>query len=192
MNSFGSTDGTAAFVRAHWYHASMVVHEIALMGKPADTCLDLHHIRLMHACLDAIVAWFNAIYTLPANEFINFSTLFSSQLRHCIGMLFYLTTVDDPGWDKAAVRSRLNVLDVLDTMRSNMFLSAQHAGWHCDDGDDQFGRVHDMMGRLRELWGAKLAQMDAANADPLLDFDPILMQNIEADWFGMQWITGST
>jgi len=169
----------------------MIVHEVALMGKTADTVLDLHHIRLLQACLDAIVAWFTALFSLSPGEFINFSTLFTSQLRHCIGMLFYLTTLDDPSWDKAAVRNRLNVLDVLDTMRSNLYLSAEIAGWQNDDGDDQFGRVHAMTGSLRDFWGARITQMDAANADPLLDFDPALLQNIEADWFGMQWITGS-
>lgn len=168
----------------------MVVHEIALMGRPVNASLTLHQIRLLQACLDAIAAWFSIIFGLPPSEFIKYSTLITSQLRHCVGMLFYLATLDDPGWDKAAVRSRLDVLTVLDTMRSNLLLSAEVAGWQNDDGDNMFARVHEMMGKLRDHWDAKLAQMDAANADTLLDFDPALMQNIEADWFGMQWITG--
>lgn len=161
------------------------------MNRSTNVPLTLDQIRLLHACLNAIVAWFDVFSAGQPGQYIDFSTLLTSQLRHCIGMLFYLTTLDDPGWDKASVRSRLDVLKVVDSARSNLWTSAEAAGWQSDDGCNAFHRVHDLMGHLRDIWAAKLAQMDAADADALFNFDPNLLQNVDADWFGMNWVTGA-
>ena len=127
-----------AIVRAHWHHASMVVHELAVVGRSPDVPLSLGNIYNLQACLDSIVAWFNVLFSMPARDIIFFSTIFSSQLRHCVGMLFYLTTLDDPGWDRKAVRARIDVLATVDRMRDDIRLSAEIAGWRADDGVDVF------------------------------------------------------
>ena len=77
---------------------------------------DFHRHQLLESCLDMISAWFDRFFKMPPSRYIGITFGFFCQMAHSLMTLFHLSMRDDPAWDRAAVRAKLDVFDICDRL----------------------------------------------------------------------------
>jgi hypothetical protein len=99
-------------------HATeVVVQETVLRGPRAPELSeepDFQRLERLQSLLTSIERWFHLFFDQPLSDWAG--TTFESlvQYSHFIVILLRLTMLKEPGWDGAAVRNRLDVLDMLE------------------------------------------------------------------------------
>ncbi|KAK9334285.1 hypothetical protein V1521DRAFT_486542 [Lipomyces starkeyi] len=105
--------------------------EISKEPSPFNTP-DFQRIERLQACLSSIRSWSDTLFKLSLSEYFAFSFLTFSQLFHTTILLFRLSTLDDPSWDKAAARKVIDPLLVIDQFADSMAKVAETLGLEND------------------------------------------------------------
>lgn len=103
--------------------------------------------------VNAIKSWFEAFFSLSSPACRSLSFLFWAQLARCLVTLIRLSVLEDPSWDRFAVRNTVDLGFVLDSMAQKL---------SCTEGDlqvedDLFAQFPRMACILRAMFGPKMA-----------------------------------
>lgn len=77
------------------------------------------------------------------------SFLFWAQFARCVVILYKLSTLDDPAWDRGAVCNTVDLLKLLDQMMDNLELASSEAG---EQADDDLLKQITLRGRMSRAW----------------------------------------
>jgi hypothetical protein len=123
-----------------YLYGTEVVIKGALLNrsKPRDQTAHsgLQRLKDLDSILTAVERWFGAFQAVPLAESIGATLSIYTQFSHCIVLLFKLTTLVEPGWDREEVKKRVNLLEILehlvqrieDTRRLLKFVDAVGTG----------------------------------------------------------------
>ncbi|KAI1098443.1 putative C6 transcription factor [Jackrogersella minutella] len=111
--------------------------------------------------VNAIKSWFDIFFTLSPSAFRGLSFPFWAQLARCTVILYRLSTLEDPAWDRKAVRDVVDLSLVLDQIAKNMEQASREAGEQSND--DVLMQVSRLLGRFRALVGAKMIPAEAGS-----------------------------
>lgn len=105
------------------YATDIIIHETILHKphSPSQQSLpDLQRLALLDSLLIAIERWFDVFLAVPNSQWIGTPFGSFSQYGHCAILLFKLTTLDEPGWDKEDVKRRADLLEILERLASRL------------------------------------------------------------------------
>ncbi|PYH93827.1 hypothetical protein BO71DRAFT_380628 [Aspergillus ellipticus CBS 707.79] len=80
----------------------------------------LEKLEHLYTCLQVVKAALDNFFKIPIAKYHGVSFPFFMQFARYIITLYQLSTLNDPSWDTAIVRSTIDILQVLDQLVSNM------------------------------------------------------------------------
>ncbi|KAI0160957.1 putative C6 transcription factor [Hypoxylon sp. FL1284] len=152
--------------------------------------------------VNAIKSWFEIFFTFSPQTTAGHSFLLRAQLARCIVILFRLSTLDDPSWDRQAVRNTVDFCLVLDRLCGKLDVASQEIGEQ--SGEDIYAQFSKLMRSFRGWAATKIAPEEppaaaaAAAADPswsyagttpnvgygMMDGNPLMMMDFGHEkWF---------
>ncbi|KAK1993065.1 hypothetical protein LX36DRAFT_268945 [Colletotrichum falcatum] len=136
------------------------IQEVALsahMGAPAHLP-DVARLDILYACLHAVKAWFDHFFTLDPASYFHMAFLAFAQLTHCVVALYRLSVLEDPVWDRAGVRSTVDLIATLDEIARRFTLVCGDAGLRDDTGEGtSFDKAVKTIRGLKNTWEVALA-----------------------------------
>ncbi|KAK4555207.1 hypothetical protein LTR86_007503 [Recurvomyces mirabilis] len=197
--------------------ALLVLAELALAGDPTVTTTtsgpNLQRLRYLELALQSIKTWMKFYYTLPSAFMRHISMTTMLQFRFCAGMLFVLTTLNEPAWlSREEVRAEVDILGVMD--HAARMYSEVAAAVGLDNGPtdvkglDLFTLASGRSAKLRAAWAAQLElpaervqavqmcsdELDAAPALPapeVGEFSEVYAGMEELNWKEVDWFIDS-
>ncbi|KAK2038051.1 hypothetical protein LZ31DRAFT_559916 [Colletotrichum somersetense] len=154
---------------AQLHCAELAIQEVALashtsVSTPAHLS-DVARLDILYACLHGVKAWFDHFFTLQPATYFYFSFLSFAQLSHCVVALYRLSILEDPVWDRAGVRSTIDLIATLDEVANRFVLVCDGAGLRDDTGEGTtFDKAVKTIRGLKSTWEAALAPF--AKMDP--------------------------
>lgn len=153
---------TANFLRIRCRFIDLILADMEGKSEPSPLApgSDLTALRKfdsMWQSLAAVKECFNALLSVQPEDWIGFPLVASVQISHCMGILFSLSTLDDPAWDCQMVRSTCDLAAILSTIECITAQASVAAGETADDG--LFFAMSGNMRKFREAFLLKLSQM---------------------------------
>jgi len=112
---------TTAIVLAHIHTAEILIHHMGLAQiTKASTGLGFQRIKSLNSCLQALKAWFDSFLNIPSSSYIGLPFSIVSQTVRCLGLLYHLSALDEPGWSREDVQATANVIDITTRVANNM------------------------------------------------------------------------
>ncbi|OKL55400.1 hypothetical protein UA08_09293 [Talaromyces atroroseus] len=158
--------------------------------------------------VENIKSWLDNFYNIPPSELAGFPFHFWSQMIRCITFLKYLSVLEDPSWDRQAVRKTVDLISTMECMTGKLDSSGEGPG--LDGEDNVFKLLSKLLNRCRvwadtrwnntppETGSQQSAYSDAHSQDSYIpDLDQmawIQSMNLESDqWFEdvLGWPTAS-
>jgi len=143
-------------------YAELAICEVAI-AKPKTVVTgamsDMQRYEAMEACLGAVSEWFDRHFSIPSYVYIGMTFSYWWGMSHCLLTLYRLTILDDPGWDRRAVRDRMDLLAILDRLKAGFDEVAvqrrRDAGQTVDE--DTFQKFSKMSSSMKHNWAPELA-----------------------------------
>ncbi|WQF80723.1 Putative zn(2)Cys(6) fungal-type DNA-binding domain-containing protein [Colletotrichum destructivum] len=154
---------------AQLHCTELAIQETALSTK-TGACVpanlpDVARLDIFYACLHAVKAWFDHFFTLPPAAYFSIPFLCFAQLSHCTVALYRLSVLEDPVWDRASVRSTIDLIATLDEVGDRFGRVCAEVGLDVDVEDgNAFTKAVKTIKGLRSTWEAAMAPL--AKADP--------------------------
>ena len=148
-------------ILAHLWSTELTINEIALAQLPiAADHSSFKRIEALCACLKSIKSWFELVFNIPLTDYIKFPFSIFSQLVHCLFVLFRLSTLDDPAWDKHGVKDTADLLAIVDQLIINLDQAATKFDTNDNPEGDLFSRSAKKYRSIRLEWETKLGPED--------------------------------
>ncbi|KAK1714396.1 hypothetical protein BDP67DRAFT_618253 [Colletotrichum lupini] len=126
---------------------------------------DVARLDIYYACLHAVKAWFDHFLTLPPAAYYTTPFLTFSQLSHCIIALYRLSVLEDPVWDRASVRSTIDLIATLDEIGDRFMRVCSEAGLNVDvEEGNAFAKAVKTIKGLKGTWEASMAPLAKVDA----------------------------
>ena len=155
------SDTLADVILAHLWSTELTINEIALVQLPiAADHSSFKRIEALYTCLKSIKSWFELFFNIPLTNYIKFPFSIFSQLVHCLYILFRLSTLDDPAWDKHGVKDTADLLPIMDQLVINLEQAAAKFDTHDNPEEDLFSRAAKKYRTIRLEWETKLRPED--------------------------------
>ncbi|KAK2059580.1 hypothetical protein LY76DRAFT_511846 [Colletotrichum caudatum] len=154
---------------AQLHSTELTIQEVALashtgVSAPAQLS-DVARLDILYACLHGVKAWFDHFFTLQPAAYVYLSFLCFAQMSHCVVSLYRLSILEDPVWDRASVRSTVDLIATLDEVANRFVLVCDGAGLRDDTGEGtMFDKAVKTIRGLKSTWEAALAPF--AKTDP--------------------------
>ncbi|PWY79250.1 hypothetical protein BO70DRAFT_353574 [Aspergillus heteromorphus CBS 117.55] len=143
----------------HLHDVEMSLYEVALAKPPADEEMSSQRLDHLYACLHVVKRFFDLFFTISPAEYTSLALPYITQLSHCLVTLFRLSTLDYPGWDKAAVKDTADILAIAEQIATRMGQVADAVGMHRDGPyGDPFSKLGMMIQKLRSEWAVRLPE----------------------------------
>lgn len=113
---------------------------------------DLARIAALERCVESVAAFWSFFQTITTGSFAALPFAYFAHFTLCIVLLYGLSVVEEPHWDRAGVRDRLQVLDMLDGFIAKLGDARRMIPSAGPDSYDVFSRAATMLGSVRELW----------------------------------------
>lgn len=143
---------------SHLLSAEVQIHVVGLFSN--QPMPDERRIDGMYQCLQSIRCWYDAFFERPIHEIpaLPFSIYISLSVMQV--MLYRLTVLEHPMWDKSVVRGTADVLEILDRT-IDMFQQLPNIYPLSDDTDGSNLYVHGArhLKTLRATWAPSLANI---------------------------------
>ena len=144
----------------------------------------------LHA-LYTIKAWLDKFFNIPQSAYPDVTFSMFSQFIHCIVSLFRLSTIDDPNWDRDAVKQTVDLVQVIERFAANVEKVRDARNLVIDnDEEDMFTKSTVLMRRLAAAWSAEIAavgvRQNPEQAVPEIELPPELM---DLDMLDGEWLT---
>lgn len=142
--------------------------------------------------------WYDALFSIQVREINGVTTSMMMQMRLALGLLYVLSTIDEPGWRKDDVAGIVNLYPILDRLANILSqvpaaVSEQDDINSCDYEDHWWIHVSATVRTLRTIWagqdelGNRVAPEltsvppgDAGTINPML--------GMEYDLPGLDWL----
>ncbi|KAI0123609.1 hypothetical protein BJ170DRAFT_639781 [Xylariales sp. AK1849] len=128
------------------------------LSNPMFKIMDIPRLELLHSCLEAVKLSISVYLSFTPAEYPSFPFAVLCHLAHSIQMLYRLSMLDEPDWDRAAVRRSADIVAVLHEAGDKLGQVGAAAHIVHDGGLDIFTRGEQTMRTTAALWGASLAQ----------------------------------
>ncbi|KAF4212986.1 hypothetical protein CNMCM8980_009576 [Aspergillus fumigatiaffinis] len=142
----------------HLYQAEVAVYESAL-SRSATRVEDVDVTRISHlyACLSATKNWLELLLTVGPEEYVFLPVTIIFQVSHCLSTLFYLSTLDYPGWDKEAVTRTADLQSISQEVIDRLDSVAEAAGIQNEGTDgDSWSKAARILPILKASWASRL------------------------------------
>ncbi|KAL2022475.1 hypothetical protein VTK56DRAFT_5304 [Thermocarpiscus australiensis] len=171
-------------ILSHISYTELAIHEATLARPKAPvsgTTSDLQRYEAMEGCLSAARDWFDRHFAIPNHMYARVPLNYWCTMAHCLWSIYRLSSLDDPGWDRRAVRSKIDWLAVCDKLvaRCTEVVAQRQleSGPSPMEEEDGFAKLSKALQSVRERWAAEQAAADGSPggpgstsaAEPLLD-----------------------
>lgn len=132
-------------------------------GAPAPSTLDFSRVAALERCVEAVAAFWSFFRQITSGSYAALPFAFFAHFTHCVVLLYGLSVIDEPNWDRAAVRDRLHVLDMLDGFIAKLRDAPRVGPGTSITGSeayDVFNRAATMLSSVRELWAMDMGRPD--------------------------------
>ncbi|KAI1412495.1 putative C6 transcription factor [Hypoxylon sp. FL1857] len=143
---------------AHTANSDMPLLTIPGAGG-SDSASGFERLECLWRSANAIKSWLDIFFALPASYFRGLSFPFWAQLARCLVILYRLSTLEDPAWDRKAVRSMVDLPPTLDSIAEKLKLASREVGEQ--SSDDVFAQTSRLMRRFGALVSSKITPEDA-------------------------------
>ncbi|KAL1881220.1 hypothetical protein Daus18300_001071 [Diaporthe australafricana] len=148
---------------ACFHYIELSIYETALTSssewpllKPDMTSLsDLDGVEGLWRSLTAAKSWFDVTFTLSPAAVVGQAFIFWAQAVRCTITLYRLSTLNDPAWDRQAVRNTADVVSILERFAGFMHQVQGEAGE--ESQDDFFHDLCRILQNMRAWVGAELS-----------------------------------
>jgi len=197
------SDFAAAAVRLHLHAAEVSITEAALFGDPTIVRhSSVHRTQYLYACTQAVKQWYEVFFNIPVRDMNGVTTSTMMQMRHAIGLLYILSTIDEPGWRKEDVSDIVNLYPILDRLANALSqvpaaASEQHDLDSSDYADHWWTHVASTIRTMRTIWAGQdelgnsampeLVSAAVGNAGTSNAVD-----GTELDFSGLDWLMDPT
>lgn len=189
------SDPSLEVVLLHLHSTELAINQIVLYRTPIMTNdPGSEHLDCLYTCIDNIKAWFDVFFSIPPISYIGFPFSIFSQLMRCLVILYRLSTLDDPAWDKRGARKTADPLPILDQVISKIEQVTTAAGLDNTGSveGDVFVRSARMLRNMRPRWEEKLGpEPDMTSALPISQNinDMTLLEPFQLDFVDNEWLT---
>ncbi|CAK7265198.1 hypothetical protein SEPCBS57363_001458 [Sporothrix epigloea] len=83
-------------------------------GGFIPSAVDYSRVAALEQCVEAVAQFWSFFQKITSGSYAALPFAFFAHFTHCVVLLYGLSVVDEPNWDRASVRDRLHVLDMLD------------------------------------------------------------------------------
>ncbi|GKT52447.1 uncharacterized protein ColSpa_12628 [Colletotrichum spaethianum] len=155
---------------AQLHCTELSIQEVALASKngayvPANLP-DIARLDILYGCLHAVKAWFDHFFTLPPASYFSIAFLTFAQLSYCTVALYRLSVLEDPVWDRASVRSTIDLIATLDEIGNRFMRVCGEADLNQDvEEGNAFSKAVKTIKGLKSTWEVALMPFAKA-ADP--------------------------
>jgi len=177
------------------HETELILSESALCKPPpsAPTLAGFDRLGNLDRCVRAIASFFDFFFQIPCHEYRGLTLACFTYLAHNLVSLYALSVLDEPAWDRGAVRRTADVLAIMDRLIENMLDASQSAGLAADC--DVLPKAAKIMQALREKWGGEmdstgrrdmeemLAPSQSASAADAFSHDLVAMGMSDEAWF---------
>ena len=142
-------------------YTELIINEVALYKDPGlANNPDFQRHQLLESCLDLISAWFDRFFKIPPSRYVGITFSFFCQMAHSLMMLFHLSMRDDPAWDRAAVRAKLNVFEMCDRLCVGFEEVSKCRRHGLNPDEDIFVKCSRITRLMKDWWHAELSAAD--------------------------------
>ncbi|KAI1660916.1 hypothetical protein F4813DRAFT_400089 [Daldinia decipiens] len=149
------------------YHFTELLINETEISKPATPWNgpDLRRFEIYQRCLVSIKAYLDAFFSTPIVLLGNMSFASYPRLVTVMKGLHTITTLQDPSWDRAAVRRTVDLIPTCDKIIGLFeYLKAASALVSLDGGEDEsYNWVLGVFRKLREVWRHDLESIDTVS-----------------------------
>lgn len=173
------------------------------MFQPASASrfklFDYRRREYLQACLEAAKGFMECFLTIDPTEYRGLTFWIMIEYVHSAQLIYRLSLLDDPGWDRAMVRQTANIVYYLEQTASR-FQQAHELEQYGANAADQtlFSKAYDSLKTTIPVWNASLEQVGAVaniqsggGTSVAGEFvDPILMELNDDMWLQdmfMEW-----
>lgn len=184
-------------VQLQLHAAEIAINEIALYGDPTATVRqpNIHRTRHLYGCTQAIKEWCDVFLAIPVPDINGVTTSILMQMRHVMGLLYVLTTIDEPGWTKADASAIIDLCAMLDRL-ANTFSQVPAAIDFQGDidtvnhEDHWWSHVASTVRTLSSIWAGQELRGDIApGASSAANIgDTINLEGMDFDMSGLDWL----
>ncbi|KAI1774980.1 putative C6 transcription factor [Hypoxylon cercidicola] len=199
---------------AHMHYIELCINEtlhtansneplLATPGSSSSTNLTgFERLECLWRSVNAIKSWLDIFFSLPPLTLSGLSFLLRAQLARCLVVLYRLSTLEDPSWDRQAVRSTADLLLVLDQVAGKLDIASREIGEQ--SSDEIFAQFSRIMRTFRAWAVTKIAPEESA-AEPawsyaeatpnvgygMMDNNPMMMMDIGSERWFEEFLAGS-
>ncbi|KAI1379514.1 hypothetical protein F4677DRAFT_334964 [Hypoxylon crocopeplum] len=149
------------------YNFTELIINEAAMSKPTTPWNepDLRRFEIYQGCLVSIKAFLDTFFATPIALLGSMPFTSFPQLVRVVRCLHRITTIQDPAWDRAAVRRSVDLIPTCDRIIGMFeYLKAASALVSPDGGEDESQNWGlGVFRKMRAAWHNEMANMDAAN-----------------------------
>ncbi|KIH87554.1 hypothetical protein SPBR_04655 [Sporothrix brasiliensis 5110] len=125
--------------------------------------VNVARVAALERCVESVAAFWSFFRQITSGSYAALPFAFFAHFTHCVVLLYGLSVMDEPNWDRAAVRDRLHVLDMLDGFIAKL-RDAPRVGPSSTvtgmESYDVFNRAATMLTSVRELWASDMGRPD--------------------------------
>lgn len=150
----------------HYHFTELLIFESSI-GKPEQNANapDLRRFEIYHGQLNSVKAWLNTFFTTDLRFYGDIAFFTYSELVLIMVCLHKLTILDDPAWDRSAVRKTIDLVQTLDKLISTFEqLRAAATLWSPRLGEDEaFTWAIGVFQSMKATWKDEVAGLDGLN-----------------------------
>ena len=152
---------------SHISYTELAIHEIAIAKPKAafhGIMSDMQRYEALEACLSAVKDWFDRHFSIPSYVYIGMTFGYWWNMAHCLWTLYRLTVLDDPAWDRRAVRSRVDLFAILDQLKVGFEEVAAQRRLESGSAveEDSFSKFVKMAWTMKNNWGPEVAAVEGS------------------------------
>jgi hypothetical protein len=186
----------AVIIQLQLHAAEISINEIALRGDPTMIRQpDKHRTRHLYACTQAIKEWCDVFLAIPIPDINGITCSNLMQMRHIMGLLYILSTIDEPGWTKDDAAAIVDLFTMLDRLANNFSQVPASIDFQGDidtvNYDDHWWtHVASTVRTLRTIWSGQDWRGNAAPgaSSAVAVGEMINLEGIDFDIPGLDWL----
>ncbi|KAK6075904.1 heterokaryon incompatibility protein [Seiridium cupressi] len=180
-------------VKAQLYSAEAVIYESATFQPPSESpfkSLDYKRREYLHACLEAAKNFLDLFLTIEPEEYPGLPFWIMIEYAHSSQVVYRLSLLDDPGWDRSMVRQTADIIYYLEKVALNMDQAHDVGDYSINGTDSLFTKAAASLRMTIPTWTANLEQVGAFTAAQISNSasranepnDPMLMDFTDDTW----------
>ena len=126
---------------------------------------DMQRHEAMEACLGAVRGWFDLHFSIPSYIYIGMTFSYWWHMAHCLLTLSRLSILEDPAWNRRAVRNRIDLIAILEQLEAGFdeVAAQRRIATGPTAEEDSFSKFRRLVRTMKTTWAPELA---AAEGNP--------------------------